>query len=362
MSAPPLTLLRQASPLADPRQQVRRLESLPRDEFPRFDERLAQQGTFPLTANGIEVLQVNVGRLCNQTCRHCHVDAGPDRRESMSAETAGECLRVLSEADIPMLDITGGAPEMNPQFRRLVTEGRRLSRRVIDRCNLTILLATGFDDLPAFLAEHEVEIIASLPCYLEENCDRQRGAGVFERSIEALRRLNAIGYGRPDGGLVLSLVYNPVGPSLPPDQITLEQAYRQVLRTRYGVEFTRLLTITNMPISRFLDDLLRSGRFEEYVRTLIDAFNPSTVDGVMCRRTLSVDWQGRLFDCDFNQMLDLPLAADMPQNIRDLDRRALGRLARRRILTGRHCYGCTAGGGSSCQGSLTRAPTSPEAL
>jgi radical SAM/Cys-rich protein len=238
---------------------------------------------------------------------------------------------------------------MNPHFCWLVEEARRLHRRVIDRSNLTILVAPGFEYLPEFLAEHEVEVVASLPCYLEENCDLQRGRGVFQRSIEALRRLNALGYAQPESSLRLTLVYNPLGPTLPPPQAQLEDDYRRELRARYGVEFTGLYTITNMPISRFLDDLLQSGQYEAYMRTLVEAFNPAAVDGLMCRTMISVDWRGRLFDCDFNQMLELPLDAKAPQTIHDFD---LARLAARRITTGRHCYGCTAGSGSSCQGRI----------
>lgn len=348
----PLTLLRQKNPLAEAARQVEILESLPEDAVPRFEQALRGPGLAPLRASGIEVLQVNVGKLCNQTCHHCHVDAGPDRREAMSQETAEACLRVLAESDIPTLDITGGAPEMNRQFRLLASEARRLGRHVIDRCNLTILLAPGFTDLPEFLAEHEVEVVASLPCYLEENCDSQRGSGVFRRSIDALRRLNALGYGQRDSGLSLTLVYNPLGPSLPPSQPKLEETYRQQLRDRYGIEFTRLFTITNLPISRFLVDLLDSGQYESYMRKLVEAFNPVAAEGVMCRTMLSVDWQGDLFDCDFNQMLELRVAPEFPKNIRDLDQEAMTQLARRRIVTGRHCFGCTAGAGSSCQGSL----------
>jgi len=346
---PGLTLLRQHSPLSTPVAQLRVLNEASECIGPTFDQTLDSVGSGPLRATGIEVLQINVGKLCNQTCRHCHVDAGPDRREIMSREIIDLCLDVLRRTDIPTLDITGGAPEMNPHFRHLVTEASALSRRVIDRCNLTILLAPGYDDLPEFLADHRVEIVASLPCYLESNTDRQRGDGVFRKSIEALHRLNALGYGQPGSGLILTLVYNPVGPSLPPPQEPLEAVYRRELRTRYGVEFTRLFTITNMPISRFLDDLLTTGRLEEYMTRLVQSFNPATVQGLMCRTTLSVDWTGRLFDCDFNQMLELPVDALAPRHIRDFD---LALLARRRIVTGRHCFGCTAGAGSSCQGSL----------
>jgi radical SAM/Cys-rich protein len=222
---------------------------------------------------------------------------------------------------------------------------------VIDRCNLTILLAPGFDDLPAFLAEQQVEVVASLPCYLEHNVDHQRGDGVFARSVEALRRLNAVGYGDDGSGLTLTLVFNPVGPSLPPPQAQLESDYRRELSARYGIRFTRLHTITNMPISRFLDDLLKSGNYEAYMQQLIDAFNPTTVSGVMCRNTISVDWQGNLFDCDFNQMLELGLSPGLPTHIRDFDK---DRLAARRISTGRHCFGCTAGAGSGCQGAVVK--------
>jgi radical SAM/Cys-rich protein len=340
------TLLRQGNPLADPARQRRALAGA---GAPPFEQTLAADGLAPLRATGIQVLQVNVGKLCNQTCRHCHVDAGPERREVMSRETMADCLGVLDRAGIPTLDVTGGAPELNPHFRWFVAEARRLGRHVIDRCNLTILLAPGHDDLPAFLAEHRVEVVASLPCYLPENTDAQRGDGVFEKSIAALRRLNAVGYGRTDGGLVLTLVYNPLGPSLPPPQAGLEAAYRRELADRYGVTFNRLYTITNMPISRFLDDLVRQGRLAEYLAKLVAAYNPAAAAGVMCRTTLSVSWDGRLFDCDFNQMLDLDLAPGLPRHVRDFDPAALGA---RPVVTGPHCYGCTAGSGSGCQGAI----------
>ncbi len=342
-----LTLVRLGSPLAQAARQVQLLED--RDGRKPFDRVLAETGLHPLRATGIQVLQINVGKLCNQTCRHCHVDAGPDRREVMSRETAAACIDVLARSDIPVLDITGGAPELNPHFRWLVSEARRLGRHVIDRCNLTILLAPGFHDLPEFLAEHRVEIVASLPCYLAENTDAQRGDGVFDKSITALRRLNELGYGRPDSELMLTLVYNPLGPALPPLQATLEAAYHRELGSRYGVVFNRLFTITNMPISRFLDDLVQSGKFEAYMQKLIDAYNPAAAAGVMCRTTLSVGWDGRLFDCDFNQMLELGVDAELPQTIADFD---FDELARRRIVTGQHCFGCTAGAGSGCQGAI----------
>lgn len=340
------SLLRQASPLADPAEQR---EVLQRAVVPEFAAYLQQVELPPLRAKGLRILQVNVGRVCNQTCEHCHVDAGPDRRESMSREVAAACIEALQNSSMETLDITGGAPEMNPQFRWLVEQARQLDRHVIDRCNLTILNAPGYTDLPEFLAEHEVEIIASLPCYLEENCDRQRGDGVFRSSITALQRLNELGYGQPGSPLKLNLVYNPVGTSLPPPQQQLEAAYREQLRSRYEIEFHALFTITNMPISRFLDDLLRQGKYEQYMQKLVAAFNPLTLEGVMCRTLLSVDWQGNLFDCDFNQMLDLPLAAGVPRTIFEF-KQAL--LENRPIITARHCYGCTAGSGSSCQGAL----------
>jgi len=341
-----LTLARQGSPLADPARQRTILASAP---IAPFERTLADARLPPLRAAGIRVLQVNVGKLCNQTCRHCHVDAGPDRRESMSRETAQSCIDVLDRGDIPVLDITGGAPEMNPQFRWLVEQARRLGRHVIDRCNLTILLAPHYEDLPEFLARHKVEIVASLPCYSAANTDRQRGDGVFEKSIAALRRLNDLGYGKPETGLNLTLVYNPIGPSLPPAQEGLEADYRRELSARYGIVFTSLFTITNMPISRFLDDLVQSGKYRQYMETLIAAFNPTTATGVMCRTMLSVGWDGRLYDCDFNQMLDLELAAPLPRHIRDFDKQAI---SDRGIVTGPHCYGCTAGSGSGCQGAI----------
>lgn len=346
---PTLSLARQGSLLAQASYQLKLLK--PTGVQKRFEEALAESGSMPLRATGVAVLQINLGKLCNQTCRHCHVDAGPDRREVMSRETIEECLDVLARTDIPTVDITGGAPEMNPDFRCLVSEARRLGRQVIDRCNLTILLAPGYEDLPEFLAEHGVEVVASLPCYLPENTDAQRGEGVFERSITALRRLNAVGYGQPGSGLTLALVYNPIGPSLPPPQDKLELAYHRELKARYGVVFNRLFTITNMPISRFLDDLVRNGQYEAYMQKLIDAFNPVAAAGLMCRTTLSVSWDGRLYDCDFNQMLEVGVHHSFPQHIRDFD---LELLRRRTIVTGQHCYGCTAGAGSGCQGAIAQ--------
>ncbi len=345
-----LTLLRSGNRLADPQQQVALLEEDQRT--PGFRSVLASHGCNTLQASGISILQINVGKVCNQTCSHCHVDAGPDRRESMSVQVADACLSLLQSANIATLDITGGAPEMNPHFRRLVASARALGCRVIDRCNLTILVAAGFTDLPEFLAEQKVEIVASLPCYLEANVDKQRGDRVFQRSLEALRRLNALGYGLSDSPLKLTLVYNPTGYSLPPSQQKLEEDYRRELRSRYGIEFTQLFTITNMPISRFLSDLYEHGQYDGYMQKLVDAFNPATIDGLMCRSMLSVDWQGNLFDCDFNQMLELGVTNLRSTNILDLTDGMIDGLRHRTIVTGKHCFGCTAGAGSSCSGSL----------
>lgn len=342
-----LTLLRQHHPLSDPAHQLETLAS--RGRWKPFRTSLAEHGSESFQAEGIQVLQINVGKKCNQTCHHCHVDAGPDRREVMTRETMQACLDLVAKAQIPILDITGGAPEMNPDFRWLVSEARRLGAHVIDRSNLTILLAPGFQDLPEFLAKERVEVVASLPCYSAENTDAQRGDGVFERSITALRRLNELGYGRPGGDLPLTLVYNPLGAKLPPEQSKLEDAYRRELKARHDIEFTRLFTITNMPISRFLDDLVRRGEYERYMETLVGAFNPATLGGLMCRTTLSVGWDGRLFDCDFNQMLELPLVRGLPRSIGEAD---LAQLRSRPIVTHEHCYGCTAGCGSRCQGAV----------
>ncbi len=314
-----------------------------------FEEKLVEIGQWPLRAAGIETLQANVGKFCNQTCRHCHVDAGPARPEIMTRETAELVVDVLRRHPIPKFDITGGAPELNPNFEYLVREARALGRHVMDRCNLTVFYIEGKGHLPEFLRDHQVEVIASLPCYLEKNVDYQRGKGVFAESIEALQWLNKLGYGQPDTGLLLNLVYNPIGPSLPPQQKQLEDAYHQQLGERFGVVFNNLYTITNMPISRFLTDLLRHGNYDRYMDLLVEHFNSATVGGVMCRALVSVGWDGSLYDCDFNQMLDMPVNHGLPNHIRDFDSFVLGR---REIRTGSHCFGCTAGSGSSCGGAL----------
>jgi radical SAM/Cys-rich protein len=323
---------------------------MPRLAPASFDNTLAERGHAPLKALRVDTLQVNVGKLCNQTCTHCHVDAGPTRTEIMTRGTAEAVLDVVRRyPELRTVDITGGAPEMNPHFEYLVEQCRAMGRRVMDRCNLTVFFVRDKQHLPKFLADHQVEVIASLPCYLEDNVDQQRGKGVYGRSIEALQQLNALGYGLEGTGLVLNLVYNPLGPTLPPPQADLEADYRGELAKRFGIRFNRLYTITNMPISRFLDDLHRAGRYEAYMEQLIASFNPASVDGLMCRSLISVNWDGRLSDCDFNQMLDLPVEGSAPQTIHEFD---LALLARRQVVTGMHCYGCTAGAGSSCGGAL----------
>lgn len=294
----------------------------------------------------LHTLQVNVGRKCNQTCRHCHVDAAPWRTEMMNAEVAGRVVEWIRTHRPAVVDITGGAPELSEHFRLLVETARACGCRVMDRNNLTIIETEAFGWLPEYLAAHEVEVVASLPCYLGENVDAQRGDGVFDKSIRALRRLNAVGYGTR---LPLNLVFNPQGPKLPPPQAELEADYKSELRARFGIEFTRLFSITNQPIARFAADLRAAGEWDAYLELLASAFNPATVAGLMCRSTLSVGWQGEVFDCDFNQMLGLQLRNGRPQFLWDV---TPARLASREILTGVHCLACTAGCGSSCGGAV----------
>jgi radical SAM/Cys-rich protein len=318
-----------------------------------FAVRLQREGVH-LTRAGIETVQINVGKLCNQACIHCHVDAGPKRSEMMDRRTAELALEFVRAADAPTVDITGGAPELNPSFRFLVEEARRDGRRVMDRCNLTVLFESGQEDLAEFLAARAVEIVASLPCYLPENVEKQRGRGVYDKSIDALRRLNALGYGRDGSGLLLHLVYNPVGAHLPPPQGKLEAEYKRELAARFGIQFNRLYTITNMPIARFAHRLQREGKFATYLELLATAFNPATLDGLMCRHLVSISWDGFVYDCDFNQMLGLRLGNGQPLRLgAQPAARLVQLLARRSIRVGVHCYGCTAGAGSSCGGSLT---------
>jgi radical SAM/Cys-rich protein len=318
--------------------------------------------TFPLLATTdfpalrrarLETLQANLGYRCNQSCLHCHVAAGPRRTEEMDWETMELLLRFAERQRVATLDLTGGAPELNPHFRRLVERARERGLRVIDRCNLTILEEPDQQDLAGFLAGHGVEIVASLPCYLEENVDRQRGAGVFYASLAGLRRLNALGYGLPGSGRVLNLVYNPAGPSLPPDQRQLEAAYKEQLATRYGIVFNQLYALANMPINRFGSTLVSRHEFHDYMRLLRGAHRVENLPGVMCRTLISVDWQGQVYDCDFNQMLGMPLGGAAPVHLStllDYD------FENRGIAVADHCYGCTAGQGSSCGGALDAHP------
>jgi radical SAM/Cys-rich protein len=315
-----------------------------------FDEKLAAHG-LELRASTVDILQINVGRLCNQACKHCHVDAGPLRTEIMTHEIVEQAIDAIKRFRVPKVDITGGAPELNPSFRYLVRRSRDLGCHVMVRHNLTVMFEPGQDDLPQFFRDNKMEVVSSLPYFLEPQTDAQRGRGVFEKSIEALRRLNVVGYGIENSELILNLVYNPVGAFLPPAQESIEADFKRELMNRYGILFNHLFTITNMPIKRFLDYLRRSGNEERYMRKLIEAFNPATVDGLMCRDLVSVDWTGRLFDCDFNQMLDIGVAAELPQTIAAFDPE---KLARRRIVTGSHCFGCTAGAGSSCGGAVAK--------
>jgi radical SAM/Cys-rich protein len=318
---------------------------------PDFAALLAERALPALARAETSTLQVNVGKRCDLACHHCHVEAGPRRTETMSEATAARVIELLAaNPGVGTLDITGGAPELNDHFRALVREARALGREVIDRCNLTVLFEPGQEDTAEFLAAHGVKVVASLPCYTRENVDAQRGRRVFERSVAALRRLNELGYAQPGTGLALDLVYNPLGPSLPPAQAQLEVDYRRELRESFGIEFDRLATITNMPIARFAHALERDGRAAEYMALLVNHFNSDTLPALMCRTLVSVGWDGAVYDCDFNQMLELSFGAG-PRTIWELD--DLGELAGAPITTAPHCFGCTAGSGSSCGGALT---------
>ena len=315
-----------------------------------FQNKLKQSGLYPLRPTGIETFQVNLGKMCNQTCTHCHVDAGPDRTEIMTKGTMQQCLDVLkNNPSLKTIDLTGGAPEMNPGFRWFVEEIKKLDRHIIVRCNLTIILANKkYLDLPEFFKENHIEVISSLPCYTKDNTDRQRGNHVFEKSIKALQMLNEIGYGKEESGLILNLVYNPAGAFLPPSQQALEKEYKEVLMKEFGVVFNHLFTITNLPINRYLDYLLISGNYEKYMEKLVDAYNPVAAANVMCRSTISIGWDGYIYDCDFNQMLEMKVGTKS----KHISAFNLDELNARNILTGQHCYGCTAGAGSSCGGAV----------
>jgi radical SAM/Cys-rich protein len=311
---------------------------------------LLEATDFPLIHRAtLDTLQVNLGYLCNQTCVHCHVNAGPTRKEMMNDEHIDLIVAVIKARCIKTLDLTGGAPEMHWRFKDLVAATTEAGVRVMDRCNLTILTEPGYEEVAGFLARHRVEVVASMPCYSHTNVDKQRGNGVFEKSIQALQKLNALGYGQPGSGLVLNLVYNPLGPSLPPNQQQLEVDYKRELQTHFGIVFNQLFTLANMPIQRFGSMLISKGQFSDYMQLLKDNYNPGNLDGVMCRNLVSVDWQGYLYDCDFNQMLNLPLASSRKRHLRDLLKYDL---AGDEIYVADHCYGCTAGQGSSCGGAL----------
>ncbi|NJO39134.1 MAG: radical SAM/Cys-rich domain protein [Cyanobacteria bacterium CRU_2_1] len=360
---PTTSLMRRRSPLSSPQAQLDRLESLDLAHTPQasdFLERLASAGWETLRPAKLEIFQINVGKLCNMACRHCHVDAGPDRHEMMDRDTIDACLQALDQTEAHTVDITGGAPELNPHFRYLVDQCVSRGKQVIDRCNLTVLLLPPMQDLPEWLAERGVEVVCSLPHYRKFNTDAQRGEGTFEKSIEAMRRLNAVGYGKGDPQRRLTLMSNPVGAFLASGQSKMEQEWQAGLMKNFGVSFDRLITLNNMPISRFLEWLEQSGNLQTYMELLVRSFNPATVSGLMCRNTLSVSWDGRLFDCDFNQMLDLEIqqptgatgatgATGERPHVRDFNPKLL---AQRHIVTARHCFGCTAGAGSSCGGAI----------
>ena len=316
-----------------------------------FQQKLEEANLYPLKPEATSVFQINIGKMCNQVCAHCHVDAGPDRKEVMTVQVMKTCLDVLeNNPGLQTVDLTGGAPEMNPHFRWFTEEIKKLNRHIIVRCNLTIIRANiKYHDLPEFYKRHDIEVISSLPFYTKDRTDKQRGDGVFDDSIAALQMLNAVGYGVEGSGLILNLVYNPAGAFLPASQSALEKDFKTALQKNYGIQFNRLFTITNLPISRFLDYLLKSNNYEQYMEKLIAAYNPMAAANVMCRNTLSVGWDGFLYDCDFNQMLDLKVNCGS----KHISEYNTAQLQNREIIVGQHCFGCTAGAGSSCGGAVT---------
>jgi radical SAM/Cys-rich protein len=343
------TLIAQSHTLSDPKVQLDiinnhndKIKSLG-----KFEEKMDEIDLFPLRPTGIEIFQINVGYMCNMTCKHCHVDAGPDRKEIMTRETLEYCLKALKNSTIQTVDLTGGAPEMNPHFRWFVDEVANLGKHIIVRSNLTILDTRKFEDLPKFMADRGVEITCSLPFYSKRRTDAQRGEGTYDKSMKVLKLLNEVGYGKEEN-LQLNLVYNPVGAFLPPDQESLLQDYKKRLWNDHGIVFNELYTITNLPISRYLNFLIMSDNLEEYMEKLVASFNPSAAMGVMCRNTISIGWDGTLYDCDFNQMLKMRTNHGSPDHIKDWD---LEKLNKREIVVNQHCYGCTAGAGSSCGGA-----------
>lgn len=345
-----VSLSKQGHALADTREQIRLLSDFKNVGIKQFSRQMREIDLFPLKPTGVEIFQINVGKMCNQVCKHCHVDAGPDRKEIMTRETMQECLDVIEANNFSTVDLTGGAPEMNPDFRWFVEEIRKRGPKVLVRCNLTIIVSNPkYHDLPEFFKQHEVEVVSSLPYFAAKRTDAQRGEGVFEQSIRALKMLNAVGYGLPDSDLRLNLVYNPSGAFLPGDQDQLHAQFEEKLREGFDIRFHDLFAITNLPVSRFLQYLVTSEQYEEYMNELVQAFNPMAAAGVMCRNTISISWDGFLYDCDFNQMLELKLSAPAPQHIRDWNTEAV---TSRDIVLNQHCYGCTAGAGSSCGGTV----------
>jgi len=346
------SLLERQNELSKTEKQLEILSASPfaEGELPTFSQKLKEGGLFPLRPKAVEIFQVNLGYMCNQVCAHCHVDAGPDRKEIMTQDTMELCLEALRKSKASTLDLTGGAPEMNPNFRWFVAEATKIGvQDIIVRSNLTIILANKkYHDLPDFFAKHRIHLVSSLPYYKREKTDKQRGDGVFDKSIQALLLLNAVGYGQEGSGLQLDLVYNPAGAFLPSAQSGLENDFKKALKEDFNIDFNSLFTITNMPISRFLEYLLISGNYEDYMYSLVEAYNPAAVKNVMCTNTLSVGWDGYLYDCDFNQMLQLKVAGQL-NHISEYDEALLNN---RNTVLSQHCYGCTAGAGSSCQGTV----------
>lgn len=349
---PTKSLLARKNKLADPNKQLEFLSNgiFGEGELPLFREKISQSGDYPLKPSKLEILQLNLGYMCNQVCSHCHVDAGPDRKEIMSRQTMEQCLKVIRTSGAKTLDLTGGAPEMNPHFRWFVEEAAKAGiEDFIVRSNLTIILANKkYYDLPEFFKKHHIHVVSSLPYYKREKTDRQRGKGVFSKSIEALKMLNAVGYGEEGSDLKLDLVYNPSGAFLPTNQEALQTDFKKALFKDFGITFNQLFSITNLPISRFLEYLIASENYEDYMYALVEAYNPSAVKNLMCTNTLSVSWDGWLYDCDFNQMLSMKVASQV-KHIKDFNEE---KLEHREICISQHCYGCTAGAGSSCQGSV----------
>lgn len=343
------TLKRAKHWLSSPEEQIKILSQNEEIQIPTFESKIQEMGMDGLKPTGVDIFQVNVGKMCNQVCKHCHVDAGPDRKEIMTRETMQQILDAMEGVPVKTVDLTGGAPEMNPDFRWFVEGLSKHGVQIIVRCNLTIILANPkYHDLPEFFKKHNINVVSSLPSFTARRTDAQRGDGVFNKSIEALKMLNQVGYGKAGSGLKLDLVYNPSGAYLPDDQAVLEQEFKRRLKDGFDIEFNDLFSITNLPVSRFLDYLLNSGNYEEYMNELVNAFNPVAAEGVMCRNMVSIGWDGSLYDCDFNQMLDLKLNHGAPNHIKDFDWQ---KVLNREIIINQHCYGCTAGAGSSCGGT-----------